>query len=129
MPPLDAYTVIMGFVFVTGICVGSFLNVVGFRFLADEPISHPASHCPQCKTPLRWMDNIPVLSYLLLNGRCHSCQAGISIQYPLVEIATGLLFALTVWFFGLGWQTLPLLFLVCNLIVIFITDLRGKAHL
>jgi leader peptidase (prepilin peptidase)/N-methyltransferase len=114
----------MVLLFITGLCVGSFLNVMALRFLADEPIVLPPSHCPQCKTQLRPIDNIPVISYLLLGGQCHHCKAAISIQYPLVELATGSLFCLTVWFFGLTWQSAFLLFMMANLIVIFITDLR-----
>lgn len=116
----------MPFVFVVGLCIGSFLNVVALRFLSDEPLSHPPSHCTSCQAPIQPWDNIPVLSYLLLGGQCRACKTGISIQYPLIELTTGLLFCLSVWSFGLTWQTLFILFLVCNLIVIFITDLREK---
>ena len=115
---------VMLFTLLIGLCIGSFLNVVGLRFLADEPVVLPPSHCPKCQTLLRPIDNIPVLSYLLLGGQCHSCKVPISIQYPLIELATGVLFCMVVWAFGLSWQSLFLLFLVCNLIVIFITDLR-----
>ncbi len=118
--------ILLGFVFVFGLCVGSFLNVVALRFLSDEPITHPASHCTHCQTPLRPIDNIPVLSYLLLGGKCHTCKVHISVQYPLIELATAILFCLTAWMFGLGWQTIPLLFLIANLVVIFITDIREK---
>lgn len=114
----------MVFVFVIGLCIGSFLNVMALRFLADEPIVLPPSHCPHCNTRLRPIDNIPVLSYLLLGGQCHSCKAPISIQYPLVELSTGLLFCLTLWFFGLSWQSVLIMFMISNLVVIFITDLR-----
>lgn len=114
----------MVFIFIIGLCVGSFLNVMALRFLADEPIVLPPSHCPKCDTKLRPIDNIPVISYLLLGGKCHHCKEPISIQYPLVELATGMLFCLTLWFFGFTWQTLFLLFMISNLIVIFITDLR-----
>lgn len=114
----------MAFTFIIGLCVGSFLNVMALRFLADEPIVLPPSHCPKCHTKLRPIDNIPVISYILLGGKCHHCKAPISIQYPLVELATGLLFCVTLWFFGLSWQTLFLCFMIANLIVIFITDLR-----
>lgn len=98
--------------------------MVALRFLADEPIVLPPSHCPQCNTRLRPIDNIPVLSYLLLGGKCHACKASISVQYPLIELTTGLLFCLVVWFFGLSWASLLLLFFIANLIVIFITDLK-----
>jgi leader peptidase (prepilin peptidase)/N-methyltransferase len=121
-PTMQAFWMV--FLFITGLCVGSFLNVMALRFLADEPIVLPPSHCPKCDTPLRPIDNIPVISYLLLGGKCHHCKATISIQYPLIEMATGALFCLTVWFFGLTWQSAFLLFMITNLIVIFITDLR-----
>lgn len=114
----------MAFIFIVGLAVGSFLNVVGLRFLSDEPITHPPSKCPHCQAPIRPADNIPVLSFILLGGACRQCKAPISIQYPLIELATGCLFAFTVWSFGLSWQSLFLLFLISNLIVIFITDLR-----
>ena len=115
---------IMIFTFILGLCIGSFLNVVGLRFLADESVTVPPSHCPQCKVQIQAFDNIPVLSWLLLGGQCRSCKKPISVQYPLIELATGILFCTVVWFFGMSWQSLLLLFLVANLIVIFITDLR-----
>ncbi|NOX25066.1 MAG: prepilin peptidase [Deltaproteobacteria bacterium] len=70
-----------------GALVGSFLNVVIFRLPQGESIVLPASHCPECRTPLHWYENIPVLSFLVLRGRCRSCRARISWQYPLVESA------------------------------------------
>jgi leader peptidase (prepilin peptidase)/N-methyltransferase len=87
-------------------------------------VSYPPSHCPKCETPIKPYDNIPVISYLILGGKCRHCKVPISIQYPLFELATGLLFAFTVQTFGVSWQTLFLLFLICNLVVITITDLR-----
>src|SRR6478609_4260907 len=109
-----------------GLCVGSFLNVVALRFLSDTPITHPASHCPNCQTPIKPYDNIPLLGWILLGGKCRSCKQRISFQYPLIELSTGILFAFSYLQFGLSW-TLPfILFLLCNLIVIFITDLREK---
>jgi leader peptidase (prepilin peptidase)/N-methyltransferase len=120
------YPVLMVLVLLLGLCVGSFLNVYALRFLADLPVTHPPSHCPQCKTPIRPQDNIPVLGYLLLGGECRACRTTIGIQYPLIELATGLLFCLAFWRFGLGWQTLFIWFFIANLVVIFITDLREK---
>jgi leader peptidase (prepilin peptidase) / N-methyltransferase len=122
--PLGLY--FLGVAFVFGLCIGSFLNVVALRFLADMPLAFPASHCPQCQTPIRPYDNIPVLGWLLLGGRCRACKQRISLQYPLVEFSTGLLFALCFWRFGMSWTLLLLLFLIANLIVIFITDLKEK---
>ena len=74
--------------------IGSFLNVVVYRLPAGLSIVHPGSHCPKCNHPIRWFDNVPVLSWFLLRGRCRDCHAPISIRYPLVEAATMLMFLL-----------------------------------
>ena len=79
-----------------GLVIGSFLNVVAHRLPGRMSLSMPASHCPSCETPIKPYDNIPVLSWLLLRGRCRSCSAPISARYPLVEAATALLFAAVV---------------------------------
>lgn len=84
---------------VFGLLVGSFLNVVIGRLPAGESIVSPGSRCPGCGTPIRWSDNIPVLSYLLLGGRCRACRTSISMRYPLVELATGVLFVVQGVFF------------------------------
>ncbi|MEM0950971.1 MAG: prepilin peptidase [Cyanobacteria bacterium P01_H01_bin.74] len=110
--------------FVLGLCFGSFLNLMAIRLLAEEPFVMPASHCTRCNKPLRWFHNIPVVSFLLLGGHCGFCKSPISIQYPLAELATGLLFALSFKHFGLSWPLLFVLFFVSNLVVIFLTDLR-----
>ena len=80
-----------------GLIIGSFLNVVAYRLPRGESLSHPPSHCPSCGAPVKPYDNIPVLSWLLLRGRCRSCNAPISVRYPLVEALTGALWALVVW--------------------------------
>ena len=79
---------------VLGGAVGSFLNVVVYRLPAGMSIIRPASHCPMCRHPIRWFDNIPVLGWALLRGRCRDCRAPISLRYPLVEAATAALFVL-----------------------------------
>jgi leader peptidase (prepilin peptidase) / N-methyltransferase len=89
-----------GFAFVLGLCVGSFLNVVIHRLPREESIVHPSSHCPRCQSPLRWFDNLPLLSYLWLRGRCRGCAGPISPRYPLVELLTGLLFTAVALRFG-----------------------------
>ena len=77
-----------------GACVGSFLNVVAWRLPRQESVVHPRSHCPHCGSRLRWFENIPVLSWLLLRGRCGHCSAPISLRYPAVELlVAGLLVA------------------------------------
>jgi leader peptidase (prepilin peptidase) / N-methyltransferase len=79
-----------------GLVVGSFLNVVAYRLPCDESLVHPRSRCPSCGTQLRAIDNVPVVSWLLLRGRCHHCGAAISARYPLVELTTGALYAAVV---------------------------------
>jgi len=82
--------------FVLGACVGSFINVVVYRLPAGLSLVTPPSHCPACLTPLKPKDNIPILGWLLLWGRCRYCQKPISWRYPLIELITGLLFACVV---------------------------------
>jgi leader peptidase (prepilin peptidase)/N-methyltransferase len=81
---------------VGGLLVGSFLNVVVYRLPRGESLTHPRSRCPSCATQLRAVDNIPVVSWLALRGRCHHCGAPVSARYPLVELATAALYAAVV---------------------------------
>ena len=76
-----------------GLIIGSFLNVVAWRLPRGESLSHPGSHCPKCDTPIKPYDNVPLISWLLLRGRCRNCGEPISPRYPLVELTTGLLWA------------------------------------
>jgi leader peptidase (prepilin peptidase)/N-methyltransferase len=94
-----------------GACVGSFLNVVAWRLPREESVVHPGSHCPRCGTALCWFENVPVLSWLLLRGRCRHCGAQIAARYPLVELLTaGLWVAATLAQpSGLGPEPAPLL--------------------
>lgn len=84
---------LVGFCFVLGLIIGSFLNVVIWRVPRGESVVRPPSHCPRCDTPIRPRDNVPVLSWLLLRGRCRHCGEPISGRYPAVELLTGALFA------------------------------------
>src|ERR671932_1664465 len=77
----------------SGLLIGSFLNVVAWRLPRGEWLSPPRSRCPQCDTPIKPYDNVPVLSWLLLRGRCRRCGAQISPRYPLVELLTAAVFA------------------------------------
>jgi leader peptidase (prepilin peptidase)/N-methyltransferase len=86
---------------VLGLLVGSFLNVVIWRVPRGESVVAPGSHCPSCGRPVRARDNVPVLSWLVLRGRCRDCGARISARYPAVELLTGVLFAATARRFGL----------------------------
>lgn len=90
-------------VFVIGLFIGSFLNVCIYRLPRGESVVWPGSRCPSCHQPVAPYDNVPVLSYLLLLGKCRRCKTPISIQYPLVELLNGLAYALVLWRFGLTW--------------------------
>ncbi|MEP6953345.1 MAG: prepilin peptidase [Solirubrobacteraceae bacterium] len=79
-----------------GLIIGSFLNVVVWRLPRGESLSHPGSHCPSCDAPIKPYDNVPVLSWLVLRGRCRNCGEQISPRYPIVELTTGVLWALVV---------------------------------
>jgi leader peptidase (prepilin peptidase) / N-methyltransferase len=96
---------------VLGLVVGSFLNVVVWRVPRGESVVAPPSHCPSCEGPIRRRDNVPVLSWLLLRGRCRDCTAPISARYPAVEAATALVFVLLAGRFGWDWQLPAYLYL------------------
>ncbi len=115
------------FSFFFGLCVGSFLNVCLFRWNSGGNVVSPPSFCPQCKKSIKWFDNIPVLSFILLKGRCRYCDTSISWQYPLVELATGILFCVSaVLITGpLSFQLFSFVF-VSFLIVLTIADLKWK---
>lgn len=105
-------------IFLFGLSVGSFLNVVVLRFDNFESIIKGRSHCPHCKKILKWYELIPFFSYLLLAGRCFSCKKNISIQYPIVELLTGLVFLGIFYYYGFSWATLILMVIFSLLILI-----------
>ena len=90
-------------VFIFGIMIGSFLNVVIYRIPKGESIVFPASKCQSCKTPLKWYHNIPIFSWIVLGGKCGFCKETISMQYPIVEFLTGVLFVILYFKVGLVW--------------------------
>jgi leader peptidase (prepilin peptidase)/N-methyltransferase len=96
-------SVLVALVGAFGLLIGSFLNVVVYRVPAKQSIVSPPSACPNCTTPIRRRDNIPVLSWLLLRGKCRDCEAPISRRYPLVELATAVFFATVAIWFIFGW--------------------------
>ncbi|MGQ0794223.1 MAG: prepilin peptidase [Deltaproteobacteria bacterium] len=110
--------------FVLGSVIGSFLNVCIWRLPRGESVAYPASHCPSCDAPIRFYDNVPVLSYLLLRGRCRACGVGISAQYPVVEALSGAMAALLVWNFGVGTDAAFYFVFISALIVITFIDLE-----
>jgi len=91
---------------VLGLALGSFLNVVIYRLPRRESLVRPGSHCPECGHAIRFYDNVPILSWLTLRGRCRDCGARISVRYPVVEAITGVAFVLALWRFGLEWPLL-----------------------
>lgn len=130
---------------VLGLLVGSFLNVVIYRLprmmerewheqlaeatgsesASQEPpltLATPGSSCPHCGHRIRWYENIPLVSYLVLRGKCSACSAAISLRYPLVEMATGLLSAVVAWHFGFGWPAAAALLLTWSLIALSMID-------
>jgi leader peptidase (prepilin peptidase)/N-methyltransferase len=117
---------VIAFIFVFGIVIGSFLNVCILRIPEDLSIVAPASRCPRCQTLINWYDNVPVFGWLWLRGKCRTCGLAISPMYPLVELATGLLFVACYLEFGLTQTAVKWLFFTCLLIVLTITDLRVR---
>jgi len=98
---IDMVMIIMVFIF--GIMIGSFLNVVIYRIPNNESIVFPASKCQSCQTPLKWYHNIPIFSWLFLGGKCAFCKDAIAKQYPIVELVTGIIFVALFFKLGLVW--------------------------
>lgn len=125
---MDQYFLICAYVLagLLGLCVGSFLNVVIYRLPREMNLAKPGSHCTNCDYQLKWYDNIPVLSWLILGGRCRKCRQPISIRYTVVELANMALWLLSV---ALFWKSNPVYAVVCAimcsvLICIFYIDLE-----
>jgi leader peptidase (prepilin peptidase)/N-methyltransferase len=111
---------------VLGLAIGSFLNVCIYRLPLGQSLVSPPSRCPKCGRALRWFDNIPVVSWIVLGGKCRSCQTAISPQYPIVELITCLAFVGIVWWTPPGPQLAARLVFVCLLIVLFGIDLEHQ---
>ena len=107
-----------------GLTIGSFLNVCTLRWPEDESVVFPGSHCPRCGKPIQWYDNVPVIGYILLGGRCRACREPISLQYPLVELATGLVWAGMFSYAGLSFEALRGTLLLTILFGIALADAR-----
>lgn len=121
MAVIEQYLLLIGFVF--GSVVGSFLNVCIYRIPAGLSVVSPASRCPVCENPIRWYQNIPIASWLLLGGKCASCKTRISLRYPLIEALSGLLYLLVLYRFDLSLTALVLLLFVSVLLVVTFIDL------
>jgi leader peptidase (prepilin peptidase)/N-methyltransferase len=113
--------VLLGFL---GLVVGSFLNVCIYRLPRRESINWPGSHCTACHRPLSWYENVPIVSWLVLRGRCRSCGERISVIYPLVELITGVLFVAGYWIYGWTPMLAVRLVFACAMVVLFAIDLR-----
>ena len=116
--------VILLYLFILGLFVGSFYNVVALRLCKNESIVFPGSHCVNCNHKLAWYELIPVFSYIGLRGKCKKCKIHISIQYPLIELLTGILFALSFYIFGFSYETLASLILVSIVIISYVSDFK-----
>jgi leader peptidase (prepilin peptidase)/N-methyltransferase len=114
--------IVLMVIFIFGLIVGSFLNVCIVRLPRERSIVTPPSHCPQCRASIKFYDNIPVISFLLLRGKCRNCGEPISWQYPVVELLNALLYAWTVHEFGIGGEAFLLMALCSSLIVITFID-------
>ena len=112
--------------FVLGAVIGSFLNVCIYRIPAGKSIVSPSSSCPSCGHQIRCYQNIPIISYLILQGRCASCRQPISMRYPIVEALTGGLFALVFHYFGLNVETPVYWLFLAVLVAIFFIDLDHR---
>lgn len=112
-------------IFIFGLLVGSFLNSIIYRLQSGESFLFKRSFCPYCRHKLGWQDLIPLLSFLILRGRCRYCSQKISLQYPLVELVTGILFVLMFWILDFEFWILGFYLLIaCFLIIIFVYDLK-----
>lgn len=111
---------------VFGLVFGSFLNVVAFRVPLGRSVVHPPSACPFCAAPVRPRDNIPIISWLVLRGKCRDCGEPISVRYLAVEAMTGLLFAATVWIVGVVWVLPAYLWFGAVTLVLSLTDFDHK---
>lgn len=114
---------IFAIAFIFGAAIGSFLNVCIHRIPNGESIVYPPSRCPKCRTHIRPVDNIPIISYLLLRGRCHNCAAAISVRYPFVEALGGVAAITAVWRFGVSAEAAVAFAFLAALIVITFIDL------
>lgn len=116
-------TLLLAVLGVLGLVFGSFANVVIWRFPRGESLSQPPSHCPACGHPIRWRDNVPVISWLILRGRCRDCGQPISIRYPLVELGSAALWVLAGVLYGPTARTATAVVLFYLLLILSLIDL------
>lgn len=109
-----------------GLVIGSFLNVCIFRIPREESIAFPGSHCMKCGYELKWYDLVPVVSYIILHGKCRKCGDKISLQYPIIEIANGLMYIALYYKYGLSLDCIKYMILCSLMIVIGVIDFKTK---
>lgn len=110
--------------FIIGAVMGSFFHVVATRLSNDESIIKPGSHCPKCNHYLKWYENIPIISYLLLRGKCSKCKSKIPLSYIVVEIVTGLLYAACYHSFKFSFDLIIALTFVSTLVTVIVSDIE-----
>lgn len=115
------YTV---FIWIIGCIFGSFYNVVGYRIPNGLSIVRPGSFCPKCNHNLKWYELIPIISYLIQGGKCRSCGNRISVIYPMVEITTGILFAVSYFIFGFSYEFILALIVTSFLVIVIVSDIN-----
>lgn len=124
MDTFGARVIITALVAALGLAVGSFLNVVIYRLPRSKSLVTPRSSCPGCGALIRWYQNVPLLSYIFLRGRCRGCVARISPRYPLVELLTAVLFLVFFWRYGISVATAGFWFFSACLVAVFFIDLE-----
>jgi leader peptidase (prepilin peptidase)/N-methyltransferase len=122
VPPAFVAALFAGF----GLMVGSFLNVCIYRLPLKQSIAWPASHCTACERPLAWYENVPVVAWVTLGGRCRTCHTRISAMYPIVELVTGALFVGGYLLYGVTPLTFVRIAFGCAMIVLFVIDLQHR---
>src|SRR5450830_430094 len=110
----------------SGLIIGSFLNVLIYRLPLKISIVAPSSFCPECNLKIKFYDNIPVVSYLILKGRCRNCKTRISPRYPIVEVSTAFFFALSYYFFGISFSLLLSVIFISGLVTVSFTDIEHE---
>ncbi len=110
--------------FILGAAFGSFLNVVADRLISGQSLVNPPSHCPSCQRRIAYKDLIPIISFILLRGRCRNCGSSIPIRSVLVELFAAILFALLVWHYGITWELVIVLVYCCLFIALIIADIE-----
>lgn len=110
--------------FIVGTVMGSFYHVVATRLSMEESIIKPGSHCPRCNHFLKWYENIPIISYLILKGKCSECGSKIPLSYLVVEIVTGALFAVCYHVFGISIELLIGIIFISSLVIVIISDIE-----